>query len=83
MSFRAINHLPRDYERVPTLLAFFGERGGYVKQSQRPKFIDRPLEISTAKTEAAITKAYDRKLKDMWFGAGYSAKARAFTVAAQ
>jgi|SRR5580704_10625579 hypothetical protein len=47
------------------------------------EFIDPPLEISNVKTEAAITKAYDRKLKDMWFGAGYSAKARAFTVAAQ
>jgi phage/plasmid-like protein (TIGR03299 family) len=47
------------------------------------EFIDRPLGISKAKTEATITKAYDRKLKDMWFGEGYSTKARAFTVATQ
>jgi hypothetical protein len=47
------------------------------------EFVDRPVDTSKLKTEPAITKAYNRKLKDMWFGEGYSAKARAFTVATQ
>jgi hypothetical protein len=47
------------------------------------EFVDRPVEVNKAKTEAALTRAYDQKLKDMWFGEGYSIKARAFTVAAQ
>jgi phage/plasmid-like protein (TIGR03299 family) len=82
-----------EYDRAGSEYKFLEGRGNKTKgvagtlwaaYNGVAEYIDLPPEISGGdQTAEGIRKAYDHKLNSMWFGEGYSVKARAFTVAAQ
>ncbi len=47
------------------------------------EYVGRPVDLTKLRNHAAIAKAHDRRLNSIWFGDGYSIKARTYSAAEQ